>query len=161
MLALRFSRRVRSLSVALFVAAAVLALAVPARAEDVPASAARAVQAKRATTSLQNAQPSTTLGTQPGRSFANGFLYFPGAQPGMNIGGRLNVGKSHVYVPYYGTISNDPTHPGVQGTAGLAYGFRTWDISVLNGGFGTPPAPAIPGADTPKVNPALSLSIRF
>jgi len=36
----------------------------------------------------------------------------------MNIGGRVNVGKSHVYVPYYGSISTDPTRPGVQGTTG-------------------------------------------
>jgi hypothetical protein len=63
-------------------------------------------------------------------------------------------------VPYYGSISTDPTRPGVQGTTGLAYGFRTWDISVLNGGFGTQQAP-VPGIDQPKVNPALSLSIRF
>jgi hypothetical protein len=63
-------------------------------------------------------------------------------------------------VPYYGNVSTDPAHPGVQGTAGIAYGFRTWDISVLNGGLGTPQAP-IPGVDAPKVNPALSLSIRF
>jgi hypothetical protein len=49
----------------------------------------------------------------------------------------------------------------VQGTAGIAYGFRTWDISVLNGGLGTPLQAPIPGVDTPKVNPALSLSIRF
>jgi hypothetical protein len=79
----------------------------------------------------------------------------------MNIGGRVNVGKSHVYVPYYGTISNDPAHPGVQGTAGLAYGFRTWDISVLNGGFGNQPSSGIPGGDPPKVNPALTFSIHF
>jgi hypothetical protein len=166
MLALRFPQRLRSLSVALFAISMVFAFAVPVRADEVQtSSAARAVPAKRVTTSLGNPQPpppSTPLTTQlPGRSFTNGFLYFPGAQTGMNIGGRVNVGKSHVYVPYYGTISNDPTHPGVQGTAGLAYGFRTWDISVFNGGFGTPQTPAIPGADAPKVNPALSLSIRF
>ena len=76
------------------------------------------------------------------------------------VGGRVNVGKSKLYVPYYGNISSDPTHPGVQGTAGIAYGFRTWDISVLNGNMGTQQAP-VPGVDTPKVNPALSLSIRF
>jgi hypothetical protein len=160
MLALPFPHCVRSLSVALFAAATVFTLAVPANAEDITASAARAAQAKRATTSLGNPSTSTSLGAQPGRSTTGGFLYFPGAQPGMNIGGRLNVGK-HVYVPYYGTISSDPAHPGVQGTAGLGYGFRTWDISVLNGGFGNAPSPAIPGADAPKVNPALSFSIRF
>jgi hypothetical protein len=102
------------------------------------------------------------VGTPQGHtSFTNGFLYFPGAQPGMNIGGRLNVAK-HVYVPYYGSVSNDPAHPGVQGTAGIAYGFRSWDISVLNGSFGTV-QPAIPGStnDAPKVNPSLTFSVRF
>jgi hypothetical protein len=65
-------------------------------------------------------------------------------------------------VPYYGNVSNDPAHPGVQGVAGIAYGFRTWDISVLNGGFGTV-QPVLPGTnnDAPKVNPALTFSIRF
>lgn len=157
----RFSQRVRCLSVALFAAAGVFAVAVPVRAEET-ASTARAPQAKRSTASLGTTAPAT-IGGLPGHpGYANGFLYFPGTQPGLNIGGRVNVGKSHVYVPYYGTISSDPTHPGVQGTTGLAYGFRTWDISVLNGGFGTPQAP-IPGAggDAPKVNPSLSLSIRF
>jgi hypothetical protein len=163
MFAIRSLRSVRSLSAALFAAAAIVSFNLPARAEDIGATAARAAQVKRATTSLGTAQPpsATTLNSPQSHPFANGFLYFPGAQTGLNIGGRLNVGKSHLYVPYYGTISNDPAHPGVQGTAGVAYGFRTWDISVLNGGFGSPPAPAIPGADAPKVNPALSLSIRF
>jgi len=142
------------LAVALFAAAAVFAFTVPVRADEHPA------QAKRTTTSFQAAQPAT-LGTSaaghPGST--NGFLVFPDAQ-GMNIGGRVNVGKSHVYVPYYGVISNDPAHPGVQGTAGLAYGFRTWDISVLNGAFGTT-QPAIPGTDVSKVNPALTFSLHF
>jgi hypothetical protein len=155
MLALRFPLRVRCLSVAVFAAVALCAVVVPANADE-----SHAAQAKRATTSLTSSQPSAVDAGQGHTSFANGFLYFPGAQPGMNIGGRLNVGKSHVYVPYYGNVSSDPAHPGVQGTAGIAYGFRTWDISVLNGGFGSPAAP-IPGADAPKVNPALSLSIRF
>jgi len=161
MLVLWSPERVRILSVAVFAATAIFSFAVPARADDVTASAARAAQAKRATTSLGNPPTPTTLNNPPGQRTVGGFLYFPGAQTGMNIGGRLNVGKSHVYVPYYGTISNDPTHPGVQGTAGLAYGFRTWDISVLNGGFGTPASPALPGADAPKVNPALTFSIHF
>jgi hypothetical protein len=156
MLALRFSQRVRILTVALFAAVAVFAFALPVRAED-----NRAAQAKRTTTSLANPQQAPVGATAPGRpGLSTAFLYFPGAQPGMNIGGRLNVGKSHVYVPYYGNVSNDPTHPGVQGTAGIAYGFRTWDISVLNGGFGTA-QPEVPGVTAPKVNPALTFSIRF
>jgi hypothetical protein len=122
----------------------------------------RAIAAKRTATSLT---PSGLTGVLPnaapaGRSFAGGFLYFPGAQTGVNIGGRVPVGKSRLYVPYYGNVSGDPAHPNVQGTAGVAYGFRTWDISVLNGGFGTPQQ-TLPGVDPPKVNPALSLSVRF
>jgi len=153
MLALRFPQRVRFLLAAVFAAVALFAIAVPVRADDT-----HAAPAKRAATSLTSSQPANIGGSQGHTAFTNGFLYFPGAQSGMNIGGRVNVGKSHVYVPYYGNVSNDPTHPGVQGTAGIAYGFRTWDISVLNGGSSQPP---FPGADTPKVNPALSLSIRF
>ncbi|HEY5341401.1 MAG TPA: hypothetical protein VIK27_10265 [Candidatus Aquilonibacter sp.] len=145
---------------AVFAVVAVFAVAVPVRANEVARpTAARAPQAKRGVASLSN-----PLSTQPqirtGTSFTSGFLYLPGAQPGMIVGGRVNVGKSHVYVPYYGNISTDPTHPGVQGTAGIGYGFRTWDISLLNGGFGNSTAP-LPGIETPKVNPALSLSIRF
>ena len=161
MLVLRFGQRARLLSVAVLSALAIGAFAVPAKADDSTGSAHPA-QAKRATTSLGNAASSNggALQGQNGAAYANGFQFIPGA-PGMNIGGRVNVGKSHVYVPYYGNISNDPTHPGVQGTAGIAYGFHTWDISVLNGGLGTPAQAPIPGVDAPKVNPALSLSLRF
>jgi hypothetical protein len=157
MLDSRFRQRVRLLSVAVFAALAVFAVAVPVRADDT-----RGTQAKRQTTSFQNGTAAATaaVAAPQARAGYDGILYFPGGQPGMNIGGRVPVGKSHVYVPYYGNVSNDPTHPGVTGTAGIAYGFRTWDISVLNGAFGGP-QPTIPGADTPKVNPALTFSIRF
>jgi len=77
----------------------------------------------------------------------------------MNIGGRVNVGKSHVYVPYYGSISTDPTRPGVQGTTGLAYGFRTW-TSRCSTAASERNRRRFPHRQ-PKVNPALSLSIRF
>jgi hypothetical protein len=156
MLVLRVPQRLRTLAVAVFTAAVVCAFAAPAFAQDTHPAAA-----KRGTTSLVNSQPSNVVGAPPRVGIPNGFLYFPGAQSGMNIGGRLNVTK-HVYVPYYGNVSNDPAHPGVQGTAGIAYGFRSWDISVLNGGFGTV-QPSIPGAtnDAPKVSPALTFSIRF
>jgi hypothetical protein len=63
-----------------------------------------------------------------------------------------------VYVPYYGNVTGDPAHPNVQGTAGIAYGFRTWDISVLNA---PPSSQVLPGYDAPKANPSLSLSVRF
>lgn len=152
MLVLRFGKLARMLSVAVLIALGVFACAVPARANDT----ARTAQAKRSPASLSNAG----AGQVPaGPNFAGGFQFIPGA-PGIIIGGRVNVGKSKLYVPYYGNISTDPAHPGVQGSAGIAYGFHTWDISVLNGGFGTQQAP-VPGIDPPKVNPAVSLSIRF
>jgi hypothetical protein len=154
MLVLRFGQLARLLSVAVLTAAAVFVFALPAKADD---STARAAQVKRSTASLSNGAPAQS---QSGPNYTNGFQFIPGA-PGMNIGGRVNVGKSKLYVPYYGNISTDPAHPGVQGVAGIAYGFRTWDISVLNGGLGTPPQAPVPGVDAPKVNPALSLSIRF
>lgn len=154
MLDFRFRQRVRFLSVAVFAALAVFAVAVPVRADDT-----HSASAKRQTTSFQTGTTATVSAPQSHTGY-DGFLYFPGTQPGMNISGRVNVGKSHVYVPYYGNVSNDPTHPGISGTAGIAYGFRGWDISVLNGAFGTV-QPAIPGAETSKVNPALTFSIRF
>jgi hypothetical protein len=158
MLAQRLFQRALCLTVAAFAVFAVFATAVPAAADETAATA-RGPQAKRSATSFTNALPGggATAGQNP---VPGGLLFFPGPQTGMNIGGRVNVGKSHVYVPYYGNISTDPAHPGVQGTAGLAYGFRTWDISVLNGAFGSSQAP-VPGIDQPKVNPSLSLSIRF
>jgi len=160
--ALRSGHNARSIVVAALAAVAVFAMTVPARAEDTTASSMRAAAAKRATTSLTNGTFQSDVGTanRSATSFANGFLYFQGTQPGVVVNGRVPVGKSHVYVPYYGNVSNDPTHPGVQGSAGIAYGFRTWDISVLNGGFGTPQQ-TLPGLDPPKANPALSFSVHF
>jgi len=152
MLDLRFRQRVRFVSVAVFAALAVFAVALPARADE-------KVQAKRSATSFATS-PTAPVAAPAGHTGYDGFLYFAGAQPGLNIGGRVNVGKSHVYVPYYGNVSNDPSHPGVTGTAGIAYGFRTWDISVFNGAYGPVQAP-IPGVDAPKLNPALTFSIRF
>jgi hypothetical protein len=134
----------------------------PAGAEEMSVTTARANAAKRSAQSFSvNSLPQPAL-PAPGAHGNAGFLFFPGpaAQPGLNVGGRVPVGKSHVYVPYYGNVSTDPVHPGVQGTAGIAYGFRTWDISVLNGGFGSSQQ-TLPGVDAPKNNPALSLSIRF
>ena len=147
-----------------FAAVVACALALPANADDATAAAMRAQSTRRAPTSLTSTGLTSGLpsgsSNRGSTSFANGFLYFPGVQSGVNVGGRVPVGKSHLYVPYYGNVSGDPAHPGVQGTAGIAYGFRTWDISVLNGGFGTPQQ-NVPGLDPPKANPALSLSVRF
>jgi hypothetical protein len=151
-------------SAALLFATGIFAFAVPAKADEATAAAAaRAPQARRAATSIgTSVMPSVPNGAAaPGRGagFANGFLYAPGPQSVVNVGGRLKVGKTGVYVPYYGNVNADPSHPSWQGAMGLAYGFRTWDISVVNGG-GSPQS-ALPGIDTPKVNPNLSLSIRF
>jgi hypothetical protein len=160
-----FGLRAYVFPAAAFAAVALFVAALPVRADEATTAAAasvRAAQAKRTTASFGTTLPSSPVSgaTRPGAGFSNGFIYVPGAQPGMNIGGRLNVGKSHVYVPYYGNISGDPAHPTVQGTAGIAYGFRTWDISVFNGGIGTN-QPTLPGVEAPKTNPNLSLSIRF
>jgi hypothetical protein len=158
MLALRIRQRAQVLSVAALASLALLSVALPARADDT----ARAPQAKRSTTSF--ATGTSLLGGVPASrqstGYANGFLYLPGPQPVLDLNGRVNVGKSHVYVPYYGNVTGDPEHPTWQGAAGIAYGFRTWDISVVNGGFGSPQS-VVPGADAPKANPSLQLSIRF
>lgn len=157
---LQFGQHMRRLTVAAFAAASVFVLSLPAQADD--NVQARALSAKRTTQSLTTSSQPTLAGVAGNRNtgFANGFLYFPGAQPGLTVGGRVPLGKSHVYVPYYGNVSGDPAHPSVQGTAGIAYGFRTWDISVVNGGVANTQQ-LLPGVDAPKANPALSLSIRF
>jgi hypothetical protein len=134
-------------------------MALPGRADEAPARAAAAKRSTSFTTTTLPAGLPGPAANRPATSFSNGFLYVPGAQPGINVGGRVPVGKSRLYVPYYGNVSGDPTHPGVQGTTGLAYGFRTWDISILNGGIGA--QQTLPGVEPPKTNPALSLSIRF
>lgn len=159
---LRFGHWSRRLTVAAFAAVAVFCASIPAQADDVTAQGTRALAAKRSTQSFGTSDSTLPIVASPTRNaagFANGFLYFPGTQPGLTVGGRVPVGKSHVYVPYYGNVSGDPAHPNVQGTAGIAYGFRTWDISVLNAAGTT--SQALPGIDAPKTNPSLSLSVRF
>jgi hypothetical protein len=163
MFASRFRYRVRSFSAALLSALAIVAIAVPVKADEV--SRAPQAQTKRAPSSagttgvpaLPNGIAAPSRGTA---GFANGFVYAPGPQSVVNVGGRLKVGKTGVYVPYYGNLNADPSHPTWQGATGLAYGFRTWDIAVVNGGFGNAQT-ALPGVDAPKLNPNLSLSIRF
>ena len=163
MLSLRYGK-VAQVFAAAVLASAALGFAVPARADDT-AAARTAAQARRAPQSFGATGTASILGSVPSSrdttGYANGFLYLPGPQPDLNLGGRVPVGKSHVYVPYYGNVGGDPTHPTWQGAAGLAYGFRTWDIAVVNGGFGSVQNP-VPGSEPPpKANPSLSLSIRF
>jgi hypothetical protein len=159
MLALRFRHRI--LSIAVLAAVAIAVVAPPAQADET--APAKTAQVKRATASL-GTPGSSLLGGIPasreGAGYANGFVYVPSPESQLNLGGRVNVGKSHVYVPYYGNVTGDPAHPTWQGAAGIAYGFRTWDISVVNGGFGSNANVAVPG-DTNKANPSLSLSVRF
>lgn len=161
----RLTKRTILLSLAAFASVCLAVAPLSARADE---SSVRSAAAKRSTTStgaaIAPAVPNGVFAPGPSAgSVANSFVYNGGGPlPVLNLRGRLNVGKTHVYVPYYGNVSTDPNHPGFSGVAGIAYGFRGWDISVLNGGFGTTQPAAIPGADaTNKANPALSLSIRF
>ena len=156
-----FSHRARLLSVAAFAAAWLAASAVPARADE--AAGARAHETKQHTASLNLNAPGAAAPVAPvtrGPGIMNGFVYSTGPQS-LGFRGRLNVGKTGVYVPYYGNVDTDPLHPNTQGFAGIGYGFRTWDVSVVNGGYTSGPPASVPGADAPKANPSLSFSIRF
>ena len=162
MSAVRFYNRARLLSIALFAAIWMVVSCVPANADDATTGRARD-SAKRAPASLNLNNSAVTPPGSPRNTagFMNGFVYTPGPQPVLGFRGRVNVGKSGVYVPYYGNVGSDPAHPNLQGVAGIGYGFRTWDISVVNGGFSAGAPAAVPGADAPKANPSLSFSIRF
>jgi hypothetical protein len=163
MFSLRTSQRAQSFSAALFASIVMLGVMLPARADETAAASHAAAQARRAPASFGAAAVSPLGGVPASRQasgFSQGFLFPAGPQPLLNVGGRVPVGKSHIYVPYYGDVTGDPAHPSWQGAAGLAYGFRTWDISVVNGGFGAVQNP-VPGTEQPKANPSLSLSIRF
>jgi hypothetical protein len=160
------SNRARVLTVAVCAAVWFAVSGAPVRAEEtagaaVPAARAHEnVAAKRTTTSLT--LPSTGSSSHTS-GMVNAFVYSTGPQS-LGFRGRVNVGKSGVYVPYYGNVdASDPLHPAVQGVAGLGYGFHTFDVSVQNGAFspGAPPPPNIPGGAPPKANPSLSFSIRF
>ncbi len=136
-----------------------VAFLAPARADD---AHARPAAKQRGTASLSLANGAPASGSRASTGFLNGFVYAPGPQSALGFRGRLNVGKSGVYVPYYGNVGADPLRPNVQGVAGIGYGFRGWDISVLNGGY-TAGAPALtPGSgDLSKVSPSLSVSVHF
>jgi hypothetical protein len=161
----RYSNRARLLSVAA-VAAAWLAFAVapaPARADVTPSVRARESAARQHTASLNlntATASSPAVVAAPRSGILNGFVYSTGPQS-LGFRGRLNVGKSGVYVPYYGNVDTDPLHPAAQGFAGIGYGFRSWDISVVNGGYSSGAPANVPGADLPKANPSVSFSIHF
>jgi hypothetical protein len=133
----------------------------PASAEQTAAARSHET-AKRAATSLNlntaGSVAPTTLAPHSG-NILNGFVYNTGPQS-VGFRGRVNVGKTRVYVPYYGNVDADPLHPNAEGFAGIGYGFRTWDISVVNGGY-SGAAANVPGADTPKATQSLSFSIHF
>lgn len=160
----RFSKRARLLSVAALAAAwlALSAAPAPARADDAPAARAREA-AKQRTASLNLNAPSPASIAPAGRSsgsMINAFVYQAGPQS-LGFRGRVKIGKSGVYVPYYGNVDTDPLHPATQSYAGIGYGFHTWDVSVVNGGYNSGSLANVPGADTPKANPSLSFSIHF
>jgi hypothetical protein len=140
-------------------AAWMVASALPARADDTAANNRSHETAKRSTASLGTGTNGATAATPTSAGFTNGFVYTPSPQPIVGIRGRLNVGKSGVYVPYYGNVGTDPLHPNVEGVAGIGYGFHSWDISVINNGAAG--LPAVPGSDPPKANPSLSFAIHF
>jgi hypothetical protein len=161
----RFSKRARLLSVAAFAAAwlALSAAPTPARADDATAARSREA-AKQHTSSLNLSAPAAAAIAPAGRSsgggILNAFVYQTGPQS-VGFRGRVKIGKSGVYVPYYGNVDTDPLHPATQSYAGIGYGFRSWDVSVVNGGYSSGSLANVPGADTPKANPSLSFSIHF
>jgi len=165
MSAVRFSTWARLLSAVVLTAAGLVASVEAARAETtaVSAASARAHDAGRAhATSLNLSSGAASAVTSPSSrsGILNGFVYSTGPQS-MAFRGRVNVGKTHVYVPYYGNVNTDPLHPDAQGFAGLGYGFRTWDVSVVNGGYSSGPPANVPGADVARPNQSLSFSIHF
>jgi len=155
----RFSTWVRLVSVAVLTAAWLGVGVLPAQAQDT--AAARAHEAKQHTASLNlngSAGASAPAAAPASRGgILNGFVYSTSPQS-LGFRGRLNVGKTGVYVPYYGDVDTDPLHPNSQAFAGIGYGFHTWDVSVVNGNSGVA---AVPGGDAPKSNQSLSFSIRF
>lgn len=164
MSAVRVTNRARVLTVAVCAVVWFAVSAGPVRATETAAAPAAHARdnaaAKRATTSLSLSGPSSTARTS---GLVNSFVYAVGPQS-LGFRGRVNVGKSGVYVPYYGNVdTSDPLHSAVQGVAGLGYGFHTFDVTVQNGAFSpfVAPAPNVPGGAPPKVNPSLSFSIRF
>jgi hypothetical protein len=153
--------RARFVTIAVVAAMWFGASVVPASAEQTAAARSHET-AKRAAASLNLNTPSSVappvLGSRSG-GILNGFVYNTGPQS-VGFRGRVNVGKTRVYVPYYGNVDADPLHPNAQGFAGIGYGFRTWDVSVVNGGY-SGAAANVPGADTPKATQSLSFSIHF
>jgi hypothetical protein len=158
----RFSTWARLLSAVVLSATWFAASVAPARA-DVTGTSSRAHEAAAkqhtASMNLSNGASAVTA-TAPHAGIMNGFVYSTGPQA-LAFGGRVNVGKTHVYVPYYGNVNTDPLHPNAQGFAGIGYGFRTWDVSVVNGGYSSAPVANVPGADVPHANQSLSFSIHF
>jgi hypothetical protein len=167
---MRLSNRARVLTVAVCASVWLAMSGSSARATETagaaipaaPAAHAAAVKRSAASLNLNAASPISPPARSSG--MVNAFVYSTGPQS-LGFRGRVNVGKSGVYVPYYGNVdTSDPLHPAVQGVAGVGYGFHTFDVSVQNGAFSpgvAPPPPNVPGGSPAKVNPSLSFSIRF
>jgi hypothetical protein len=157
----RFSTWARWVSVAVLTAAWLGFAVAPASAQDTSAAKARESKAHTSSLSLNASAAASAPAAAPanrGGSFLNGFVYATGPQS-LGFRGRVNVGKTGVYVPYYGNVDTDPLHPNSQTSAGIGYGFRTWDISVMNGNSaGVANVPG--GGDAPR-SQSLSFSVRF
>jgi hypothetical protein len=122
----RFSTWARWVSVAVLTAAWLGFAVAPASAQDTSAAKARESKAHTSSLSLNAPAAASAPAAAPanrGGSFLNGFVYATGPQS-LGFRGRVNVGKTGVYVPYYGNVDTDPLHPNSQTSAGIGYGFR-------------------------------------
>jgi len=161
MSAVRFLKRATLLSVTAFAVALTVLPVAPARADEAPVRKEAVAKQRTAALTLNNVPSAgAAIPVTHGSGILQGFVYATGPQS-LSFRGRVNVGKTGVYVPYYGNVSADPLHPETESFAGIGYGFRGWDVSVVNGSTNGAPPAAIPGADTARANPSLSFSIRF
>ena len=179
MFALRFNRGVAFVSVAACAAALSCALAAPASADPstifgLPfghtAATARATPppAFRNSTLKRNGTGEATstamLGASASRSSATVTLpqfsrFAPAGDPTVGVHGQVPLGRSHVYLPYYGDVAGAGPSASMQGVAGLGYGFGSWNLSVVNRGLGTDVPSLVQSMKS--VSPSLTLSLRF
>jgi hypothetical protein len=182
-LTLRFDRGVTFLAVALGAAVFSFALTAPARAESTPPgsplttltsphitppaapplhSALRRAPAPGANAGAAAAQLAAPTAGRSNQSLTTGQIaprLSPAvADPVVGVHGQLNIGRSHMYVPYYGDVAGG-TNAESQGVAGLGYGFGSWNLAVVNRSLGTDLGSMV--QNMKAINPSLSLSIRF
>ena len=124
-------------------------------------TAVRTPAVRRSGASLAPALPATggAAAASAAASATRGTMSFNSVPAvGPVLQGQVPVGKSHVYVPYYGG-ANGGISGALQGVAGLGIGFGSWNVSVVNRMLGTDLPNFLQSMKAP--NPALSLSIRF